>query len=127
VKKYCPLTYPKSQGYINDKIFTYTETNNYFAMWQMKSCNLFCGNHSSLVLYFSLTIVVNFSRKKYSKLEIRVDVTSEGKEGVCNDNTWWQSRTDVDWPLCSEKVRPEACEKLCGVGTGRAIPVTNDT
>jgi hypothetical protein len=77
------------------------------------------------VFYFSLTIVVTFAKNEYDKVEIRVDVTSEGTEGACNDTTWWQKRTDVDWTLCSEKVKPDACEELCGVGTGRAIPVIN--
>jgi len=67
--------------------------------------------------------VVNSSKNEYDKVLIRVDVTSEGAEGACNDTTWWQKRTDVDWTLCSEKVKPETCEELCGVGTGRAIPV----
>jgi len=69
--------------------------------------------------------MVTFANDKYYKVPIRVDVTSEGAEGACNDTMWWQKRTDVDWPLCSEKVKPEACEELCGVGTGRAIPVIN--
>jgi len=77
------------------------------------------------VFHFSLTVVVTFSRNKYDKVVIRVDVTSEGTEGACNDTTWWQKRTDNDWTLCSEKVKPDACEELCGVGTGRAIPVIN--
>jgi len=91
----------------------------------MKSCNLFCGTHGSLALYFSLTIVVIFSRNKSDKVKIRVDVRNEGAEGACNDTTLWRKRTDVDWPLCSEKVKPETCEELCGAGTGRAIPVIN--
>jgi hypothetical protein len=77
------------------------------------------------VLYFSLTIVVTFAKNEYDEVLIKVDVTSEGTEGACKDTTWWQNRTDVDWTLCSEKLRPEACEELCGVGTGRAIPVIN--
>jgi len=71
--------------------------------------------------------VVTFSRNKSSKVKIRVDVRNEGAEGACKNTTWWQKRTDVDWPLCSEKVKPETCEELCGVGTGRATPVINGT
>jgi len=71
------------------------------------------------VFYFSLTIVVTFSKNKHEEVLISVDVTSEGTEGACNDNT------DVDWALCSEKGDPETCEQLCGVGTGRAILVIN--
>jgi hypothetical protein len=77
------------------------------------------------VFYFSLTIVVTFAKNDSDEVLIRVDVSSEGAGGVCNDTTWWQKRTDFDWILCSEKVKPEACEELCGVGTGRAIPVIN--
>jgi hypothetical protein len=80
-----------------------------------------------LCVHFSLKIVVTFSKNESDKVEIRVDVTSEGTESACNDTTWWQKRTDVDWTLCSEKVKPETCEQLCGVGTGRATPVINGT
>jgi hypothetical protein len=79
------------------------------------------------VFYFSLKIVVTFSENKWDEVLIKIDVTSEGAEGACNDTMWWQNRTDVDWPLCSEKDEPETCEKLCGIGTGRAIPVINGT
>ena len=69
--------------------------------------------------------MVTSTKNESDEVLIMVDVTSEGAEGACNDTMWWQKRTDVDWPLCSEKVKPEACEELCGVGTGRAIPVIN--
>jgi hypothetical protein len=95
----------------------------YIAMNQIRSCNKLCGTHGSLVLYFSLTIVVTFSKHESEKVLMTVDVTSEGAEGACNDPTWWQNRTDNDWTLCSEQLKPESCEELCGVGTGRAIPV----
>jgi hypothetical protein len=78
------------------------------------------------VFYFSLTIVVNFSRNMYDKVEIRVDVRNEEAEGACKDTKWWQNWTDVVWTPCSEKGKRETCEELCGVGTGRAIPVIND-
>ena len=68
--------------------------------------------------------MVQFVNVHY-KVLIMVDVTSEGAEGACNDTMWWQKRTDVDWNLCAEKDDPESCEELCGVGTGRAIPVIN--
>ena len=76
------------------------------------------------MFYFSLTIVVQFVNVYY-KVLISVDVTSEGAESACNDTTWWQKGTDIDWILCSEKDDPETCEELCGFGTGRAIPVIN--
>jgi hypothetical protein len=79
------------------------------------------------MFHFGLTIVVTFSKNKSDKVNITVDVTIEGAEGACNDATWWQNQTDVDWTLCSEKDEPETCEALCGVGTGRAIPVINGT
>jgi len=91
----------------------------------MKSCNLFWGNHGSLALYFRLTIVVTFSRNKSDKVKIRVNVRNEGAEAACKDTTWWQKWTGVDWPLCSEKVKPQTCEELCGIGTGRAIRLIN--
>ena len=69
--------------------------------------------------------MVNFSKKMSDNVRIKVDVRSEGAEGACNDTTRWEKRTDVDWTLCSEKDKPETCEELCGVGTGRAIPVIN--
>jgi hypothetical protein len=75
------------------------------------------------LFYFSLTIVVTFSKNESDKVLITVDVTSEGAREACNDTTWWQHRTDDDWTLCSEKDKPKSCEELCGVGTGRAIPV----
>jgi hypothetical protein len=78
------------------------------------------------VFYFSLTIVVNFSRIVYDEVLIRVDVSSEGGEGACNDTTWWRKRTDFEWNLCSERDKPKTCEELCAVGTGRAIPFIND-
>ena len=95
-------------------------------MREKRSCNLFCGTRGSLVFYFRLKIVVTFARNVYDVL-ISVDVTSEGAEGACNDKTWWQKRTDVNWTLCSETDVPQTCEELCGVGTGRATPVINGT
>jgi hypothetical protein len=58
------------------------------------------------------------------KVLLKVDVTNEGANGACNEITFWQNKTDYDWILCSEKDRPKACEDLCGIGTGRGIPVT---
>jgi hypothetical protein len=75
------------------------------------------------VLHFSLTIVVLFPGNKSDKVLMQVDVTSDAGKGTCNETTWWQNQTDKDWILCSEKDKPKACEELCGVGTGRAIPV----
>jgi len=77
------------------------------------------------MFYFSLTIVVTFSKYEYEEVLISVDVTSEGTEGACNDPKWWQKRTDFVWTLCSEIDDPETCGELCGFGTGRAIPVIN--
>jgi hypothetical protein len=77
------------------------------------------------MFYFSLTIVVNFTEKEYDKVLMRVDITSEGAEGACNNITWWHTQTDHNWTLCSVQDKPETCEQLCGVGTGRAIPVIN--
>jgi hypothetical protein len=59
------------------------------------------------------------------KVLIRVDVASEGAEDACNDTPWWLRWKDVI--VCSEKDEPETCEELCGIGTGRAIPVINGT
>jgi hypothetical protein len=81
------------------------------------------ATHGHLVLRFSLTIIVLFPDKKSDKVLMQVDVTSEGGKGACNETTWWQNQTDKDWILCSEKDKPKACEKQCGVGTGRGIPI----
>ena len=96
-------------------------------MRQRSSSNLFCGNRGSTVFHFRLTIVVTFYKTLYYKMLIRVDVSREGAEDTCDDTMLWQKRTDIDWPLCSQKDDPEACKELCGVGTGRAIPVINGT
>jgi hypothetical protein len=104
-----------------------TFTNNkcdYVAVRQIRSCNKLCRSHGSLVFYFSLTVVVTFSKNDSDKVLITVDVTEEA-DGACNNITLWHNRTDVEWTLCSEKYKPESCEKLCGVGTGRASPVTD--
>jgi hypothetical protein len=77
------------------------------------------------MFYFSLTIVVTFAEKEYEKVLMRVDITSEEAEGACNNTTWWHNQTDDNWALCSTQKQPETCEQLCGVGTGRAIPVIN--
>ena len=86
---------------------------------------LFFGVHDSLVFYFSLTIVVTFSRIESDRVLIMVDVSSEGAEDACNHTLLWRNGADFEWKLCSEKDKPETCEELCGVGTGRAIPVIN--
>jgi hypothetical protein len=125
VKNNCPLTCSNSLGYINDKISTCIESLKQLYFYEADKVLQFCGNRGSIVFYFSLTIVVTFAKNEYEKVLIRVDVTSEGAEGVCNDTEWWQKKTDVDWTLCSEKTKPETCKELCGVGTGRATPVIN--
>lgn len=58
------------------------------------------------------------------KVLMKVDITSEGETGACNDTTFWQNKTDDDWILCSEKDKSKTCEDLCGIGTGRGIAVT---
>jgi hypothetical protein len=79
--------------------------------------------HGHLAFHFSLTIVVLFPDNMSDTVLMQVYVTSETGKGACNETTWWQNQTDKDWILCSEKDKPKACEDLCGVGTGRAIPV----
>jgi hypothetical protein len=76
------------------------------------------------VFHFSLTIIVTFPDNTSDKVFMKVDITSEGATGACNETTWWQNRTDNDWSLCSEKDRQKPCEDLCGVGTGKGIPIT---
>jgi len=77
------------------------------------------------VFYFSLAIVVIISKNKSDKVLIRVDVTSDGAEGACNDTTWWQKRTDFNWTVCAETDNPKTCGEHCGFGTGRANPLIN--
>jgi hypothetical protein len=76
------------------------------------------------VIHFSLTINVAFPENWTDQVFLRVDITSEGAIGACNETTFWQNKTDNNWALCSEKDKHKACEELCGIGTGRGIPVT---
>ncbi|KDR18227.1 Proto-oncogene tyrosine-protein kinase receptor ret [Zootermopsis nevadensis] len=72
----------------------------------------------------NLTITVTFPDNMSDKVLMKVDITSEGETGACNDTTFWQNKTDDDWILCSEKDKSKTCEDLCGIGTGRGIAVT---
>ena len=70
-----------------------------------------------------MTIKVTLPDGSSEFVTVMVDIVEEtGDSGNCSK--WWSKMEEHMWNMCAHFERAKDCERQCGLGAGRATPVS---